>query len=41
MKKKINEHNHKKKYGQNFLEDKNLLNDIANVTNISENDNVF
>lgn len=41
MKKKINEHNHKKKYGQNFLEDKNLLNDIANVTNISENDNVI
>lgn len=35
------EHNHKKKYGQNFLEDNVLLNEIKLITNISKSDNVI
>lgn len=41
MQKRINEHNHKKKYGQNFLDDSNLLNEIAEWTNILNTDNVI
>ncbi|ACZ00993.1 16S rRNA (adenine(1518)-N(6)/adenine(1519)-N(6))-dimethyltransferase RsmA [Streptobacillus moniliformis] len=43
MKKKKNnvEHKHKKKFGQNFLDDKILLEKIKEVTNISVNDNII
>lgn len=41
MKNKEKEHNHKKKYGQNFLSDSLLLNKIEEVTNITKDDNVI
>lgn len=41
MKKNNKGHQHKKKYGQNFLDDRELLSKIDEVTNLSKEDNIL